>query len=82
MKKIAQRLEERGILFTVTDQAIAELSELGFDPKFGARPLRRVIQEHVDNALANHILRGEIGRRDKVTLDVGGQIKIEKAQEI
>ncbi|MFA6536881.1 MAG: ATP-dependent Clp protease ATP-binding subunit [Patescibacteria group bacterium] len=80
--KITKRLAEKGIEFSATNEAIAELAELGFDPKFGARPLRRVIQEHVDNALADKLLKGEINRRDKVFLDVNGNLKVEKAQEI
>jgi len=82
IEKIAKRLAEKGIEFFATDEAVAELAELCFDPKFGARPLRRVIQEHVDNALADKILRGEISRRDKITIEVGGNLKIEKASEI
>ena len=80
--KIAKNLEEKGIEFSASDEAVAELAEHGFDPKFGARPLRRTIQEKVDNALADHILKGEVGRRDKVMLQVGGELKIEKAEEI
>ncbi|MBU1131804.1 ATP-dependent Clp protease ATP-binding subunit [Patescibacteria group bacterium] len=80
--KISRRLQEKGIEFHVADEAIAELAELGFDPKFGARPLRRVIQERVDDVLANHLLRGELDRRDKVTLELGGELKIEKAEQI
>ena len=62
--------------------AVAELAEQGFDQKFGARPLRRTIQTKVDDALANHLLKGEIGRRDKVILETGNEIRIEKAEEI
>lgn len=80
--KIGKNLAEKGIEFFATDEAVAELAEHGYDPKFGARPLRRAIQERVDDALANHLLKGEIGRRDKVTLEVGGNIRIEKAPEI
>ncbi|NQT49175.1 AAA family ATPase [Candidatus Kuenenbacteria bacterium] len=82
IKKIAKRLEEKGVEFSATDEAIAELAEAGYDPKFGARPLRRAIQDRVDNSLADHILKGEIGRRDKVILEVGGEMRIEKAEEI
>ena len=79
MSKIAARLEEKGIIFKVTDEAIAELAELGYDPKFGARPLRRVVQERIDDVLADKILRGEVVRRDEIILEPGGNIKINKA---
>jgi len=80
--KIVKKLDEKGIIFKVTDEAIAELAELGYDPKFGARPLRRVIQERIDDVLADKILRGEVGRRDVITLEPGGNINIQKAELI
>ncbi len=82
VNKIAKRLEDKGIIFTATEEAIAELAEAGYDPKFGARPLRRVIQERIDDALANKILANEIARRDKVILEVGNKLRVEKAEEI
>ncbi len=82
IKKVEDRLEAKGINFKANDQAVAELAKLGYDPKFGARPLRRVIQEEVDNAVAEFLLRGEIGRRDTLVLQSGGQIIIEKAPEL
>jgi len=82
VNKIIKRLDEKGIEFTVDDEAISELAELGYDPKFGARPLRRVIQERIDDVLAEHLLAGEIARRDKVILQVGGNLKIEKAEQL
>jgi len=82
VNKIAKHLDEKGIIFKVTDEAVAELAELGYDPKFGARPLRRVIQERIDDVLADKILRGEVGRRDVLTLEPGGNINIKKAELI
>ncbi|HUT22204.1 MAG TPA: ATP-dependent Clp protease ATP-binding subunit [Candidatus Bipolaricaulota bacterium] len=80
--KVAKRLEEKGITFQATDEAIRDLAHQGFDPKFGARPLRRVIQTQVDDALANYLLTAQIGRRDTVTFDVGGKIHVEKAEAL
>jgi ATP-dependent Clp protease ATP-binding subunit ClpA len=82
LKGVAKRLLTKGITLTVTPEAQTELAKAGFDPIFGARPLRRVVQEQVDNALANYLLTGEIGRRDEVIFDVGGQIRVEKAQKL
>jgi len=80
--KVAKNLEEKGITFKAADEAIRELAEKGYDPKFGARPLRRVIQQQVDNALADYLLTAKIGRRDVVTLELGGKLKVEKAEEL
>ncbi|MBT4850065.1 AAA domain-containing protein [Candidatus Parcubacteria bacterium] len=80
LKKVKVRLEEKGIFFEVTDAAQRELAIAGFDPVFGARPLRRVIQERVDNALAEFLLGGKVGRRDVIVYDVGGKLTIKKAQ--
>lgn len=80
LKKVAQRLETKGIFFEVTPAAQRELAQAGFDPVYGARPLRRLIQERVDNALAEFLLQGKLGRRDTVVYDVGGEIKVRKAE--
>lgn len=82
INKVAERLEAKGIHFRAEDAAVAELAQKGFDPKFGARPLRRVVQEQVDNALATSLLEQKIGRRDTVVLKPGGTIEIEKAPEL
>jgi len=80
LNKVRKRLEQKGIFFEITPEAQKELAVAGFDPVFGARPLRRVIQERVDNALANFLLTGKIGRRDVIVYDVGGQISVKKAR--
>jgi len=82
LNKVAQQMLAKGITLQATDEAVNELAELGFDPIFGARPLRRVIQEKVNDALANYLLTGKIGRRDIVILDKGGQIRVEKGTTI
>ncbi|TAK03606.1 AAA family ATPase [Patescibacteria group bacterium] len=76
---VSARLEPKGIAFRATDEAVAELAQKGFDPLFGARPLRRVIQEEVDNAIAKALLEGRVRRRDTIVLKPGGQIDIEQA---
>jgi len=82
MGKITDLLAGRGITFRATDEAVKELASIGFDPVFGARPMRRVLQEKVENALADALLRQKLGRRDTVVLDPGGVIRIEKAKEL
>jgi ATP-dependent Clp protease ATP-binding subunit ClpC len=82
MAKVAKRLEPKGIGFRATDDAVKELAEKGYDPKFGARPLRRVVQEEVDNAIANALLEGTVRRRDTIVLEAGGKIRIEQGEEL
>jgi ATP-dependent Clp protease ATP-binding subunit ClpC len=78
LNKVKKRLEEKGVFFEITEAAQRELAEAGFDPVFGARPLRRVIQERVDNALSNFFLIGKLGRRDVVVYDAGAKISVKK----
>lgn len=80
--QVAERLEAKGVKFRASDEAVGELAKKGYDPKFGARPLRRIIQEEVDNAIATALLEGRVGRRDTVVLHPGGRIEIEKAEAL
>lgn len=82
LKQVAKLMAAKGITLKATPEAIQELAQIGFDPVFGARPLRRAIQEQVDNALANFLLQGKLGRRDVAILEPGGQIRVETASEI
>ena len=80
LKSVKKNLEAKGIYFECTEAAQRELAMAGFDPVFGARPLRRIIQERVDNALANFLLSGKIGRRDVIVYDAGDKITVRKAE--
>ena len=82
LKKLIKQIEEKGIILEITEQAIDELAEAGYDPAFGARPLRRVIQNRVSDSLAKLLLTGELKRRDKVILESGGNLRVEKAEKI
>lgn len=64
-----ERLAERRIDFRVTEAAKAALVDEGFDPAFGARPLRRTIQRRVENELARRVLAGEFDAGDVVVVD-------------
>jgi len=66
---LEQRLAERDITLEVTDAALDLLGEAGFDPIYGARPLKRAIQQDLENGLAQDILAGKIGPDDVVTAD-------------
>ena len=82
INQVTGNLEKQGIYLQAEDEAISELAKLGYDPKFGARPLRRVIQENVENAIAEALLEGRVSRRDTIILQPGGKIKIEKAKAL
>ncbi len=82
LNKTGKMLADKGIGMRVEEEAVRELASLGFDPKFGARPLRRLLQDKVDDAIASKILAGELRRRDTVYIDVGPEIKVIKAPEL
>ena len=70
LETVRQRLAERKIALELTDAAIERLSLDGFDPVFGARPLKRLIQREVVDRVASAIIRGEVHEGDTVTVDV------------
>ena len=70
---LASLVSERGIELTVTDAAKDRLAEEGFDPVYGARPLKRLIQRTLQNGLARRILDGAIGMGDTVRVDFGAE---------
>jgi ATP-dependent Clp protease ATP-binding subunit ClpB len=79
---LRKRLAERDIELTLDDKARDHLAEAGYDPVYGARPLKRAIQQQVENPLAQAILRGEFGPGDRVRATVkGGQIAFEKQKK-
>jgi ATP-dependent Clp protease ATP-binding subunit ClpB len=68
---LVKRLAERSIALTFTDAALDRLAEVGFDPVYGARPLKRAIQAQVENPLARMILDGQFAAGDAVQVDRG-----------
>ena len=67
--RLEKRIDENGFTLNVTDAARKQLAEEGYDPVYGARPLKRVIQQRLQNELANAILGGEFAEGDKITID-------------
>ncbi len=63
---LRRRLRGRGIELELADEALERLAEAGFDPVYGARPLKRAIQQQVENPLAQEILSGEFGEGDRI----------------
>ncbi|MGR5132690.1 ATP-dependent chaperone ClpB [Vibrio alfacsensis] len=60
LERLAKRLEEKGYQFEVSEKALDLIAQVGFDPVYGARPLKRAIQQYVENPLAKSILAGQI----------------------
>jgi len=71
MKDVQKRLADRKITVELTEEAKVQLAKEGFDPAFGARPLRRTLQRQVENPLSTKILQGEFKEGDRVVVDVG-----------
>lgn len=69
LRSFNQMLEKRNIILTATEDALKYLTNKGYDPTFGARPLKRVLQQEVLNKLSKEILAGTINDGDRVTLD-------------
>ncbi|HOV17958.1 MAG TPA: ATP-dependent chaperone ClpB [Ottowia sp.] len=69
LKVLAERLARMELTLDVSDQALAELAKVGFDPVFGARPLKRAIQQRIENPLSTQILQGKFA--PKTTIRVG-----------
>ncbi len=77
LKSLAKSLEEQGIGFSCDEEATRKIAELGYDPVFGARPLRGVISEKLRSVLAEKILRGEVAKGDSVKAVIkSGEIEI------
>ncbi len=76
LARLQKRLDERNITLTLDDKALGWLAEHGYDPVYGARPLKRVLQRSLENKLAQLLLEGAIadGATVPVTADVDGLI--------
>jgi ATP-dependent Clp protease ATP-binding subunit ClpB len=79
LQYLEKRLARLEMAMEVSDAALASIAEAGFDPVFGARPLKRAIQERIENPLAKAILEGKFGAKDRVRVDAkGGQLAFSK----
>ncbi len=80
VKQLVGRVRERGIEIELSDEARALLGNLGYDPTYGARPLKRTIQKQLVDKLALKLLEGEFGEGDLVRIDAAaGELSFEKA---
>jgi ATP-dependent Clp protease ATP-binding subunit ClpC len=83
LDKVAERLKEHNLILTATPAALSALADQGYDAEFGARPLRRVIQQKVEDPLSDRVLGGEFQNGDSVlvSLNAEGEIVLERAGE-
>ena len=70
LESLKKQLKEQGVELTLTDSAKEKITEVGYDPEYGARPLRRAIQKHVEDLLSEELLRGTVKPGQHVTVDV------------
>jgi ATP-dependent Clp protease ATP-binding subunit ClpB len=77
---LAKRLAERQLTLTLSDKALDLLGNIGFDPVYGARPLKRAIQQQLENPLAKQILEGKFQPGDRIAVDAqGGHLAFAKS---
>ncbi|MBM4425761.1 MAG: ATP-dependent Clp protease ATP-binding subunit [Chloroflexi bacterium] len=83
LDKVAERLKEHNLVLTATTEALAFLAEQGYDSEFGARPLRRVIQQKVEDPLSDRLLAGEFINGDNIDVNINedGEIALDKTHE-
>jgi ATP-dependent Clp protease ATP-binding subunit ClpB len=69
LRRLEARLAAQDLKLVVSDTALAELAKVGFDPVYGARPLKRAIQQQIENPIAKLLLEGKVGPKDVVPVD-------------
>ena len=81
VRKLEKRLAERDIAMFITPAALDTIASIGYDPNYGARPLKRAIQRELETAVAKGILRGDFADGDEITIDSveGGRIVIQRS---
>ena len=75
LKKLVQRVDKLGYSIELTKKAKTFLGDQGFDQKYGARPLSRAIQRHLEDAIAEEIVSDQLKEGDKILIDWDGKAK-------
>ena len=82
LSRVARRIHAQGVELEVTDEAVQYLANAGFDPQYGARPLRRAIQRLLEDELSERLLAGEIEPGQRVRVDLrDGRLNVETVPE-
>ena len=66
---ISKRIKDQGLIITATEEALDQLSRLGFDPKYGGRPVKRVLQQQILNTLSKRLLTNTLDKNNMITVD-------------
>jgi len=74
---IKKRLSESGVKLDISDKALDRLAKMGFDPHYGARPLKRVLQREILNELSKQILSGKVSRDSRILVDMKNEVEFE-----
>jgi ATP-dependent Clp protease ATP-binding subunit ClpB len=78
LKILEDRLAKMEMTLSITDGALQKIAEAGYDPVYGARPLKRAIQQQIENPLSKMILQGKFGPKDTIHIDArGGELVFE-----
>ena len=83
LHELSERIKFKGLSLTATPAAIDTILELSYDPAYGARPIRRVIQDRVENQISEALLAGDLSEGNKVEVDSKkkGEISVKKANK-
>ena len=81
-EQLVKRLKEQNIILEITDAAIEKIGIVGNDPEYGARPLRRAIQKHIEDNLSEELLKGNILADKKVIIDVKDDLFVVETKEL
>jgi ATP-dependent Clp protease ATP-binding subunit ClpC len=84
LDKVSERLKDHQLVLTASEEALALLATQGYDTEFGARPLRRVIQQKVEDPLSDRVLAGEFVNGDAIKVDINddGELVLNKSEMI
>jgi ATP-dependent Clp protease ATP-binding subunit ClpB len=81
MKGLKERLKERKVDLELTDYAVEQLGIIGYDPSYGARPVKRIIQQKIENPLANMILAGQLPENSIAMVDYDEEFRFSVKQK-
>jgi ATP-dependent Clp protease ATP-binding subunit ClpA len=81
LARVAHDLDTRGVGMRIEDGALERLADAGFDPEFGARPMRRAIEQMIEDPLAQLVLSGSLKRRDTVVVANDGTLRVEESKK-
>jgi ATP-dependent Clp protease ATP-binding subunit ClpC len=82
LSDVGSMLKEKGIEMEISDSGLKKIAHSGYDPKFGARPLRRLIQDKIEDEIAKKLLANKLERRDTVVINDNAEVEVKKRREL